>query len=338
MALRIHAPYEIPFSMKLFVYESLSAGGLGDDPPLSLRAEGWAMLAAVAADFAQVAAVTTLLSTDISEIPGVCCQRTSNADERHHFLRLIDECDAALLIAPEFDNILAGRADLVLARGKRLLGCQPNAIRVTADKCALFQYWQTRGVPTPRTSVATRQPPAEFPVVLKPRDGAGSQATRRIDDAAAWNRDYDATVAEMPGRDFLVQNFHPGLACSVAFLVGPKRSIPLLPAQQLLSTDGRFQYQGGRLPLPASQAKRAVSLATRAVDGIDGLAGYVGVDLVLGDDGHDVAIEINPRLTTSYIGLRSLCRDNLAAAWLRLLEGEHDAALSWSDGPIAFLS
>jgi predicted ATP-grasp superfamily ATP-dependent carboligase len=173
-------------------------------------------------------------------------------------------------------------------------------------------------------------------VVLKPRDGAGSQATRRIDDAAAWQRDYDVTVAEMPGRDFLVQKFQAGLACSVAFLVGRKQSIPLPPAQQVLSTDGRFQYQGGRLPLLPSQAERAVSLAARAVDGVDGLEGYIGVDLVLGDDGHDVAIEINPRLTTSYIGLRSLCRENLAAVWMRTLDGESDIELAWLPGSIAF--
>src|SRR3954468_4995011 len=97
--------------MKLFVYESLSAGGLGDDPPPSLRAEGWAMLSAVAADFTHVATVTTLLSTDIAAIPRVSCQRTANVDERHRFLQIVDENDAVLLIAPEFDDILAKRAD-----------------------------------------------------------------------------------------------------------------------------------------------------------------------------------------------------------------------------------
>ena len=106
--------------------------------------------------------------------------------------------------------------------------------------------------------------------------------------------------------------------------------------QQILSADDRFQYRGGRLPMPPRQARRAVDLAARALDGIDGLAGFVGVDLVLGDDGHDVAIEINPRMTTSYIGLRTLCCDNLAVAWMRLLDGERDVVLSWFPGPIAF--
>ncbi len=37
--------------------------------------------------------------------------------------------------------------------------------------------------------------------------------------------------------------------------------------------------------------------------------------------GDDVVIEINPRLTTSYVGLRAATRDNLAAAMLNVAEG-----------------
>ena len=324
--------------MKLFVYESLSAGGLGDDPPPSLQAEGWAMLSAAVGDFARLAAVVTLLSANLPEIPGVRCRRTTDADEPRHFLEAIDDCDAVLLIAPEFDDILGQRVAQVLARGKRLLGCGPDAIRTTADKFALAQHWAQRGVPTPPTSLATRRPPAAFPAILKPRDGTGSQATRLVVDAASWESQFDAVMSEMPGRDFVVQPFHPGRACSVAFLVGPRQPLPLVPTEQILSTDGRFQYRGGRLPLPPDHARRAINLAVRALDGIEGQAGFVAVDLVLGDDGHDVAIEINPRLTTSYIGLRALCRDNLAAAWLRVLNGERDVELTWSPGPVAFFA
>ena len=41
------------------------------------------------------------------------------------------------------------------------------------------------------------------------------------------------------------------------------------------------------------------------------MKGYVGIDLILTD--HDVvALEINPRLTTSYIGIRNVIKLNLA--------------------------
>jgi len=44
-----------------------------------------------------------------------------------------------------------------------------------------------------------------------------------------------------------------------------------------------------------------------------GLRGYIGVDMVLTND-EPVVIEVNPRLTTSYIGLRKVINFNLAQA------------------------
>ena len=47
--------------------------------------------------------------------------------------------------------------------------------------------------------------------------------------------------------------------------------------------------------------------------------------MVLGNDpsgNDDVVIEVNPRLTTSYVGLRKLVRENLAAAMLAAAQGQ----------------
>lgn len=319
----------------VFVYESLSAGGLGDDPPPSLRAEGWAMLSAVAADFAKVARVSTLLLPGLPPLADIDVTRSTSAEEPRLFREAVLASDATLVIAPEFDDILARRSDETLALDCRLLGCHPTAIRLTADKWTLACHWLAVGVPTPETHLATSIPPREFPVVLKPRDGAGSQATQRVDRPDDWASSLAAVREEMPGRDFLVQPLVPGRACSVAFLIGPSSRLPLAACEQNLSDDGRFQYRGGRTPLNLDESRRAVALASRALADIDGLAGYVGVDLILGE--RDVVIEVNPRLTTSYIGLRALCRDNLADAWLRTLAGE-SISLTWRDDPIEYFA
>src|SRR5207248_1800177 len=117
----------------------------------------------------------------------------------------------------------------------------------------------------------------------------------------------------------IAQRYVPGFAASVAFLIGPAQSLPLVPCEQFLSADGRFTYLGGRLPIAPDLAARAIRIAERAVRCVPGLLGYVGVDVVLGADGRDWAIEINPRLTTSYIGLRALARFNLAEAMLAVV-------------------
>src|SRR5262249_34540847 len=113
----------------------------------------------------------------------------------------------------------------------------------------------------------------------------------------------------------------------------------LVPARQWLSADGRFHYLGGELPLPEPWAHRAADLARRALSVIKGLRGYIGVDLVLGekvDGSGDQVMEINPRLTTSYVGLRVLAQSNLAEAMLHLALGKTTSKLDWRPITVRF--
>jgi predicted ATP-grasp superfamily ATP-dependent carboligase len=63
----------------------------------------------------------------------------------------------------------------------------------------------------------------------------------------------------------------------------------------------------------------------------------VGVDLVLAlvPDQPDVVIEVNPRLTTSYVGLRKLTSDNLMQAMLDLAAGR-PVQLSFLQATVTF--
>jgi tyramine---L-glutamate ligase len=62
---------------------------------------------------------------------------------------------------------------------------------------------------------------------------------------------------------------------------------------------------------------------------------------VLGDAGDgsaDFVIELNPRLTTSYAGLRRLAKDNLMEALLAVVQGQPLRPLSWHEGEVSFLA
>jgi predicted ATP-grasp superfamily ATP-dependent carboligase len=209
-------------------------------------------------------------------------------------------------------------------------------VKLTSDKLALADHWREYGVPTPATTEREPTACAAFPFVWKPRDGAGSADTFLIRDRFELAQ---ASAARDPARPMIVQEFVPGRPASVAFLCGPRGHLPLPPTFQLLSDDGRFKYEGGELPVPPELAARALSLASRAAACVPGLLGYVGVDLILGgaaDGSRDRAVEVNPRLTTSYVGLRALADFNLARAMLGVAAGEEVGALKWKPGRLRF--
>jgi predicted ATP-grasp superfamily ATP-dependent carboligase len=312
--------------MRVFVYEYMTATATGrapGSPEHGMYREGRAMRDALAADLHAAGVSVTTYPDDAPPC------------DDHRFLLEVARSDRQLIIAPELHGTL--HALTVLARTKgNPLGPSPDAVALTSDKLALAERWRAHGVPTPATT--DREPTAceAFPYIWKPRDGAGSTDTFLVRDrfelAAARASCTDA-------RPMILQEFVPGRAASVAFLCGPRARVALAPGRQLLSADGRFKYEGGEVPLAPALAARATALATRAVAYVPGLLGYVGVDLVLGEaaDGTgDRAIEINPRLTTSYLGLRALADFNLAELMLKVASGDEVAAPVWKPGRVYF--
>jgi predicted ATP-grasp superfamily ATP-dependent carboligase len=285
------------------------------------------MLSAVVADFARLHGVQVRTLHDGSEEP---------------FRRLAAEADYTLVIAPECDGILETRCRWVEEAGGRLLGPSSAGIKVAADKWTLGELWRQRRVPTPpgRLLLPQETPPDSFfPAVCKPRFGAGSQATFHVRNAADMGEMWRQAKAEGCHGAMLLQNFVSGRPASIAWIVGPRQQVPLLPAGQELSDDGRFHYRGGALPLGSALADRAARLTRPALDAIPGLLGYVGVDIIFGeaaDGSQDQVIEVNPRLTTSYIGLRALARSNLTEMMLQAASGQTIAEPSWRPGRVRF--
>ena len=265
-----------------------------------------------------------------------------SSEEQSAFLREVQSSTFTLVIAPELDGELLRRCDWVREAGGQLMGCDHHSMALTSDKLALARRWTDAGVPTPRTTSFRDglQTHLRFPLVCKPIHGAGSTATFRIDTHNQLIHFRDNDLFEgFDIESLLLQEFVTGRAVSVAFLVGSRVALPLLPTFQILSQDGRFRYQGGETPIPINLAERAVQLGRRAIDAVEGLLGYVGVDLVLGEaaDGtDDFAIEINPRLTTSYVGLRQLANFNIAQAMRDVVLGNPRPLMDWKPERVRF--
>lgn len=326
--------------MRLFVYEHLMAGGFEPQAPACLLAEGRAMLSAIVEDFAAAGhEVSTILhpaSHWPGELPPSIERAPDDSSRRAALTRLAGAADWSLVIAPEIDGQLIACCQVVRESGGRLLGPSPAALDICCDKHATAEALRAAGVPAPEGVLLNPGDVAPagfpFPAVLKPCDGAGSQDVQLIRERP---RASDWPSRKTPQR---LEQFCPGVAASVALLVGANKFYPLPPCRQHLSDDGRFRYQGGSLPIESALATRATALARRAVAAVPGLFGFVGVDLVLGDDPagrEDVVIEINPRLTTSYIGLRRLAKSNLGQSILDVAAAR-ELELSFATQPLRF--
>jgi predicted ATP-grasp superfamily ATP-dependent carboligase len=335
--------------MRVFLYEALCAGAPADlSSGGSLRSEGWAMLSALIEDFSLVPGVEVVWLADTNErlepFLGLPIRRgnvepvvTTKTEEPTAFRKLAGESDYSLVTAPEFGGFLRERCSWVEEVGGRLLGPNPEAVRLTSDKLELATHLRKYQIPTPACFLPKENGGCPFPAILKPRDGAGSQATILVACEQELERSIRTVRSEGWVGELLLQPFAAGFPCSISFLMGDKQIVSLLPASQEFTSDDRFVYQGGILPLSPPLAERAVHLGSQAVRSIPGLRGYVGVDLILAVDSvHDQVIEINPRLTTSYVGLRALAKTNLAEAMIQIAEGKHGEALEWGSGKLRF--
>jgi predicted ATP-grasp superfamily ATP-dependent carboligase len=238
---------------------------------------------------------------------------------------LFASVDLVWLVAPETRGCLEDLAARARRAGARLVGSGPAAIRRAADKAGLSRRFSRRRVPHPSTrSVASDAEGLEaaralgFPVVVKPARGAGSQGVRLARTPAGLRR--AMRLARRPGDPILVQRFVPGRAASVSLLCDGSRALPIAVNAQTMLSSPPFSYRGGLTPLDHPLARRAAVVARRACAAIGGLRGFVGVDVVLGASGA-VVIEVNPRLTTAYLGVRAALGVNVAALALQACAG-----------------
>src|SRR5712692_9928748 len=177
-------------AVRFFVYEYVSAG-IDPSLPASLRCEGRAMLRAVAEDFTRIAGadVRTLLCSHFDLPAGCQAEFVDPAGEEWAFRRLARWANYTLVVAPEFDDLLHTRCRWVEEENGRLLGPSSPAVALATDKWALAEHLRARGVQTPVCwafdDVPSRPAGRQYPLVCKPRFGAGSQATFLILNPAA---------------------------------------------------------------------------------------------------------------------------------------------------------
>ncbi|HNA29258.1 MAG TPA: ATP-grasp domain-containing protein [Thiobacillaceae bacterium] len=307
--------------MKVFVFEFVTGGGCAGGPLPGYLADGELMWRALVDDLIALPGVEVVTLRDgrleRPALERVDIVATGRDGFDRDFRRCLDESDAVWTVAPESGGVLEWLNRAVLGAGKRLLGCGPESVRIAASKTATYACLADFGVEAIPTYTSPYLIEEECPVVMKPDDGAGCQDTRLfacLADAESWSRMHTA-----PG--CIYQPYVPGEPLSLSLLcAGGRAQLLAVNRQRVVSRNGSLGFQGVTVNAVADTAGRYADLGERVAAAMPGLWGHVGVDVIEAAGGLPVVVEVNPRPTVSYAGLRAALDRNPAELVLELPE------------------
>jgi len=321
---------------KLFVFEFISCGGFNqEDIPTSLFCEGFGMLRAIIEDFKaldfeiytlldyRLASLSQLLKADIIK------EVNDDNDYLKKFEDLIKNCEFCFIIAPEFSNILYNLTKIAKDNGKTILSVDLDGITLGTHKLETYDFFKASKVNTPLTFiipwgkqyfssdfVLEKFKELKRPLIIKPEDGVGADSIFYFDNKGNIINFFKAPMRklEITG-NYILQEFIAGRDLSVS-LIGTKDSTMILTINaqyiDIKNFNSVSEYLGGYTPVENYQKiKEDISELLKKMD-LSKFSSYYGIDFIRKSDNTISLIEINPRLTTSYIGIRNIIDINPA--------------------------
>ncbi|QPK64135.1 ATP-grasp domain-containing protein [Methylomonas sp. LL1] len=321
------------------MFEFITGGGLaGRTLPASLLAEGGMMLQALLDDLKSLPNLELLLPLDqrclnLSLPANTRVIPITRADNINPILQdLIRQADLVWPIAPESGGILEQLARTVFNSHKVLLLSGAETIVLCADKLATCRRLAAHALPVvPAQSLSGINDMPFRQCVIKPIDGVGCEGSLIIDGS-------EALLAVMNGlgdpANYLIQPLLEGQAISLSCLFKQGRGWLLCcNRQQVAVEQNRFRLEACVVNTANPRRDFYQNLVERIALAIPSLWGYVGIDIIETADQGPLILEINPRLTTSYVGIKPATGINVAEQVFHLLDGEPDLSLS-NDQPV----
>ena len=262
-----------------------------------LAPEGAAMLRALAGSFTRL---------------GYEVVTPRSGDFDHELERLAPDCDCGLVIAP--DHLLFGYTR-ILEEFTRNLGCSSLVAAVCADKVRTGQILARHGIAVPENA-------GPGPRVVKPVHGCGSRGVRITADAPRADEFAQRFIEGEHLSASLVGSMNVGEAC--LYYSGRPPLLLAINRQEIELKDGAFRYLGGETPVDHPRSREIGEVARKAVT-VLGCQGYAGVDLVLADRAY--VVDVNPRITTSVIGIAAVMEEEIAGILVDASQGKGPAEI-----------
>jgi tyramine---L-glutamate ligase len=325
---------QIGNSLRIIIYEHASSGGYAGQPiPTDVLAEGFAILRSFTADLRAAGYKTTVLIDErlFKQNPPLetdCIIPVRYPDEPKRIIAdIANTNDAIYVVAPETDQILQEMVEFCEGIGKITLNCKSTAIENATDKASLYEMLENQGFCIPQTLIRNVDCTVEelsqaidmelsYPVLFKPVDGTSCNGISIVKNKNNVGPALSKIKNASKNKCFIIQQYVKGDSASASVLSNGKKARTISLNHQLINIaepDCESKYTGGYIPFKHILKGDAEVLAEKVVESISGLRGYVGVDLVLTNN-EVFVVDVNPRLTTSYVGLHRVAGFNVAVA------------------------
>jgi len=250
------------------------------------------------------------------------CERCSTVNKQDdvwaQWEAAILSVDAVWIIAPETDGYLARVTALALASGKTVIGCDLTSIQIFSNKLHTTELLTQSNIAS-IPSYTWQNWPVDMATtwLAKPNDGAGCEETVVFDSAKqlqSWLRQ-----VPQPTR-YVIQPYISGDAASITCIVHKGRAHVLsCNTQEISLEDNRLRFDGCLVNGMKQHWPTFETLANQVARLFpNGMTAYIGIDVIV-NPSNTMVVEINPRLTTSYVGLERATGHNPAALILQAM-------------------
>jgi predicted ATP-grasp superfamily ATP-dependent carboligase len=235
--------------------------------------------------------------------------------------RLAPLCDVGLVIAP--DDLLP-RFTLAMETSTHNLGCGSMNAAVCANKQQSGKILTSHGIAVPEEVSSGLR-------IVKPVRGCGSQGVRLTDKPAGTGEFGQKYIQGEHYSVSVVAGRIVGEAC--LYYTGlPAVAISLNRQHIEITSEGKIRYLGGETPVSHPREKEIRETAVRSVM-VLGCQGYAGVDVVVADKVY--VVDVNPRITTSIVGIVATMQEEIADILIRASTGEPPGDLNFR-GRVSF--
>ncbi len=330
-------PPKIEPLLKLFVCEFITGGGLcAEALPASLVKEGALMRDALLADLIELDGyeIVTTYDARLAASPLVKSSLQVDSNFEDCFKSMLTQVDLVWLIAPESNGTLLKLSELCYEVDVIFLGCEFDSTLIGTSKSLAYEALKEAKIFTIPTlagddfvqdeaflAVQSLAMPNQSRWVAKPEDGAGCDGIKVFNDLQklmAWLKQDDRYL------NYIIQPYQQGITASLSMLCRAGKGWLLSCNEQCISFDSdTFSLNGVAINGMQAYWWRFEILARKVAKMLPDAAGYIGVDVIVDVENDKIyVVEINPRLTTSYVGLREAIGHNPAKL---ILESIKDA-------------